>query len=69
MVGADSGDEDEEGGVEGEAAGGEGEGEGEREVARISIWSFIPWPQCPGVPQMKYLFPGDDRMMEVVPSL
>jgi len=20
--------------------------------------SFIPWLQCPGIPQMKYLFPG-----------
>ncbi|CAL5406363.1 unnamed protein product [Camellia sinensis] len=47
------------GGVAGEVGGG-------AEVASVSISSFIPWAQCPGVPQMKYLFPGEGRAMTVL---
>lgn len=38
-------------------------------LARVSISTFIPWLQCPIVPQMKYLFPGKVRGMVVAPSL
>ena len=50
------------GGVKGEAGGGV-------EVARVSISSFIPPAQCPGVAQVKYLLPGEERGMAVVPPL
>lgn len=50
------------GGAKGEAGGGV-------EVARVSISSFIPPLQCPGVAQVKYLLPGDERVMAVVPPL
>ena len=38
-------------------------------LARVSISTFIPWLQCPIVPQMKYLFPSEVRGMVVAPSL
>lgn len=52
--------------TEGDAAGDEAE---EIALASVSISTFIPWLQCPIVPQMKYLFPGDVRGMVVAPSL
>lgn len=51
-----------DGGIAGEEAGGE-------EVASVSISTFIPLLQCPGAAQMKYLFPGDDKVMTVLPSV
>lgn len=58
------------GGVKGEAGGGvKGEAGGGVEVARVSISSFIPPAQCPGVAQVKYLLPGEERGMTVVPPL
>jgi hypothetical protein len=42
---------------------------GEIWVASVSISTFIPWLQCPIVPQMKYLLPCDLRVMVVAPSL
>lgn len=57
-------------GVEGLFGAKEGEGAGGEEVlARVSISTFIPWTQCPGVPQMKYLFPEASRGITVLPSL
>ncbi|KAF5746040.1 hypothetical protein HS088_TW06G00205 [Tripterygium wilfordii] len=52
-----------DGGFAGEAGDGVGVA-----VARVSISTFIPELQWPGVPQMKYLLPGDDRAMTVLPS-
>lgn len=52
--------------IGGDATGGE---TGEIWVASVSISTFIPWLQCPIVPQMKYLFPCDVRGMFVAPSL
>lgn len=48
------------GGAGDEVGGGAGEADG---GARVSTSIFIPWPQCPAVPQMKHLFPGDERDM------
>lgn len=67
----------EEGGrvVEGDSCGarfaaGEAVGGGAEVVARlVSTSSFIPWLQCPIVPQMKYLFPGEERGIVVLPPL
>lgn len=64
------GEGEETGGVSGEDGSGEFVGEaGGGAVARMSISSFIPWVQCPGVPQMKYLLPGEERAMTVEPPL
>ena len=46
-----------------------GDGVGGADVARVFIWTFIPWLQCPVVPQMKYLLPGEESGMVVVPPL
>lgn len=67
----------EEGGrvVEGDSCGarftaGEAVGGGAELVARlVSTSSFIPWLQCPFVPQMKYLFPAEERGIVVLPPL
>lgn len=45
------------------------DGVGGADVARVFIWTFIPWLQCPTVPQMKYLLPGEESGMVVVPPL
>lgn len=50
------------GGVEGDAGAGEAD-------ARVSISNFIPATQCPGAPQMKYLLPGEESGMTVLPSV
>lgn len=42
---------------------------GDVEAASVSISTFIPWLQCPNVPQMKYLLPGEERGMMVLPPL
>lgn len=55
-----------EAGLSGVAAG---DVAGDTDVARVVISTFIPWLQCPGVPQMKYLLPGEERGMTVLPSL
>ena len=61
LPGAGVGVTDEAGGwTEGDAGGGD-------DVARVSIWTFIPWLQCPAVPQMKYLLPCEESGMVVVP--
>lgn len=39
----------------------------EADPARVSISTFIPWLQCPSVPQMKYFLPGEESGMVVVP--
>jgi hypothetical protein len=63
-VGARSGVTEEAGGsAEGDDAG------GAAADARVSIWTFIPWLQCPIVPQMKFLVPGEESGMVVVPPL
>lgn len=67
-VGAVTGEAgDEVGGVTGEAGdevgGDDGEADGGEDDARVSSSIFIPWLQCPAIPQMKHLFPGDDRGM------
>lgn len=58
---------DEVGGVTGEAGdevgGDDGEADGGEDDARVSSSIFIPWLQCPAIPQMKHLFPGDERCM------
>lgn len=46
-----------------------GDSDGGEDVARVVIPTFIPWLQCPIVPQMKYLLPGEERGMTVLPSL
>lgn len=55
------------GGVAGEAGdevgGAAGEADGGEDDARMSTSTFIPWPQCPAIPHMKHLFPGDERGM------
>lgn len=51
--------------VEGDAAG----EIAEVALSRVSTSSFIPWLQCPNVPQMKYILPAEVRGMVVVPSL
>jgi hypothetical protein len=59
-------------GVTEEEAGGSAEGDdagGAAADARVSIWTFIPWLQCPIVPQMKFLVPGEESGMVVVPPL
>ena len=63
-------------GVVGEAGGGvggvaadRGVASGGAEVASVSISTFIPWLQCPIVPQMKYLFPGEERGTAVLPPV
>lgn len=58
-------------GIEGDSCGAglRGEAVGAVEGARVSTSSFIPWLQCPVVPQMKYLLPGEDRGMVVLPPL
>lgn len=38
-------------------------------AASVSISTFIPWLQCPNVPHMKYLLPGEERGMMVLPPL
>jgi len=56
----------------GEAVGGVadgGEDDGGEEAARVSISTFIPWLQCPLVPQMKYLLPAEARGMTVLPPV
>lgn len=50
------------GGFEGDAGAGEVD-------ARVSIPTFIPTVQCPGAPQMKYLLPGEESGMTVLPSV
>jgi hypothetical protein len=53
-------------------AGGSAEGDdagGAADDARVSISTFIPWLQCPIVPQMKYLLPGEESGMVVAPPL
>lgn len=50
------------GGFEGDAGAGEVD-------ARASISTFIPTVQCPGAPQMKYLLPGEESGMTVLPSV
>lgn len=61
---------EEGGGVEGVAGGGaEGVADGGEDVASVSTSSFIPWLQCPAVPQMKYLLPVEERVMTVLPPL
>lgn len=67
-VGAVTGEAgDEVGGVTGEAGdevgGDDGEADGGEDDARVSSSIFIPWLQCPAIPQMKHLFPGDERGM------
>ena len=67
-VGAVTGEAgDEVGGVTGEAGdevgGDDGEADGGEDDARVSSSIFIPWLQCPAIPQMKHLFPGDERCM------
>lgn len=47
----------------------EGDAGGGADVARVSIWTFIPWLQCPLVPQMKYFLPCEESGMLVVPPL
>lgn len=57
-------------GVAKELAGELAEGDavfGEVDPARVSISTFIPWLQCPSVPQMKYFLPGEESGMVVVP--
>lgn len=39
------------------------------DAARVSISTFIPWLQCPIVPQMKYLLPGEESGIAVVPPV
>lgn len=57
-------------GVTGVAAGGvAGDGAGGEDVASVFISNFIPWLQCPIIPQMKYLLPGEESLMTVLPSL
>lgn len=51
------------GGVAGLAGGG-----GEA-LVRMLTSSFIPEPQCPPVPHMKYLLPTEARVMTVMPPL
>ena len=53
----------------GDSAGEVVESSGDAAVARVFTSTFIPWLQCPIVPQMKYLFPGEVRGMVVAPSL
>jgi hypothetical protein len=63
-VGTSKGVTDEAGGwIEGDGVG------GADDVARVFISTFIPWLQCPTVPQMKYLLPGEESGMVVVPPL
>lgn len=72
LPGADFGDFAGEGEVSGAGeadGGGEGDVAGGVDVARVSISICIPWLQCPGVPQMKYRFPGEERDMTVLPLL
>jgi len=38
-------------------------------AASVSISTFIPWLQCPNVPHMKYLLPGEERGVMVLPPL
>lgn len=38
-------------------------------AAVVSTSIFIPWPQCPAVPQMKYRFPGVDNDITVSPPV
>lgn len=55
-------------GVTKEAGGlAEGDAAAEADPARVSISTFIPWLQCPSVPQMKYFLPGEESGMVVVP--
>lgn len=74
------GDKSETSGVEtGELAGlsglieeagdgvGEEAGDDVEDAASVTTSSFIPWAQCPGVPQMKYLLPGEERVKVVAP--
>ena len=56
------------GGVGGVSADGGAAGGG-AEVASVSISTFIPWLQCPIVPQMKYLFPREERGTAVLPPV
>ena len=71
VPGADSGDFAGEGEVfgAGDDGGVEGDVAGDVAVAKVSISICIPWLQCPSVPQMKYLFPGEERGMTVLPLL
>lgn len=49
---------------------GEAVGGGAEVVAGlVPTSSFIPWLQCPIVPQMKYLFPAEERGIVVLPPL
>lgn len=57
-------------GATGEACGGfEGDAGAGEVDARVSIPTFIPTVQCPGAPQMKYLLPGEESGMTVLPSV
>lgn len=57
-------------GATGEACGGfEGDAGAGEVDARVSISTFIPTVQCPGAPQMKYLLPGEESGMTVLPSV
>lgn len=57
-------------GATGEACGGfEGDAGAGEVDARASISTFIPTVQCPGAPQMKYLLPGEESGMTVLPSV
>lgn len=39
------------------------------DAARVCISTFIPWLQCPLVPQMKDLLPGEESRIVVVPPV
>lgn len=51
------------------AEAGEAEGAGDDAARTTLTANFMPFAQCPGVPQMKYLLPGLDRGTTVVPLL
>lgn len=80
-VGASVGEEEMERGGEavGASVGGEETGRGGEAAGAVggvavvaattSISTFIPWLQCPGIPQMKYLFPGEESATTVLPPV
>lgn len=57
------------GGAVAEGGGGEEAAGGGEEAARVVISSFMPLMQCPPLPQMKYLLPGEVRGMTAAPPV
>lgn len=67
----DDDDDDEDGDDDDDDGDGDGDDEGEEDAfpLTIEIFTFMPWPQWPEVPHVKYLVPGLSNFTTSLPLL